>query len=81
MVMEGSNVVGTTGGTVGVIGGVAKIASGMGTGGAGLGDAWASGIVSVGSLPCFVGTRVDCVCAARGGSRGTTMGWAPRGAK
>ena len=32
--MEGSNVVGATGGTVGVIGRVAKVASGVGTGGA-----------------------------------------------
>ena len=74
MVMEGSNVVGATNGTVGVIGGAAEIASGMGTGGAGLGDAGASGIVSVGSSPCFVGIGVDYVYSARGGSRGATMG-------
>ena len=39
--MEGSDVVGTIGGTVCVIGGAVKAASGMGTG----------GIVSIGSLP------------------------------
>ena len=71
MVMEGSDVVWTTGGTVGVIGGAAEIASGMGTG----------GIVSFGSSPCFVGIGVDYVYSARGGSRGATMGWVPRGAK
>ena len=34
MVMEGSDVVGATGGTVGVIGRVAEVASSVGTGGA-----------------------------------------------
>ena len=52
-----------------------------GTGGAKIGDAGASGIVSVGSSPCFVGIGVDYVYSARGGSRGATMGWVPRGAK
>ena len=81
MVMEGSDVVGATDGTVGVIEGAAKTASGMGTGGAKVCDAEAGGIVSVGSSPCSVGTGVDCVCSVCGGSRGATMGWAPGGAK
>ena len=42
-----------------------------GTGGAKIGDAGAGGIVSVGSLPCFV-------C---GGTGGVTMGGAPGGAE
>ena len=79
--MEGSDVVGETGGTVGAIGGVAEVASGMGTGGAEAGDAGAGGIVSVGSSPCFVGIGVDCVCSAYGGTRGDTMGGAPGGAE
>ena len=79
--MKGSDEVGATGGTVGVIGRATEIASGMGTGGAIVGDAGAGGIVSVGSSPCFVGTRVDCVCSFCGSSGGATMGWAPRGAK
>ena len=33
MVMEGPDVVGTTGGTVGVVGGVVEVALGVGTGG------------------------------------------------
>ena len=37
MVMEGSDVVGTTGGTVGVVGGAVEVASGVGTGGATMG--------------------------------------------
>ena len=40
--MEGSDVVGATGGTVGVTGGAAEVASSMGT----------SGIVFMGSSPC-----------------------------
>ena len=81
MVMEGSDVVGETCGIVGVIGGVAETASSMGTSGVEVGDVGAGGIVSVGSSPCSIGTGVDCVCSVRGGSRGDTMGWAPRGAK
>ena len=42
MVMEGSDVVGATGGTIGVVGGAVEVASGVGTG----------GVVSVGSSPC-----------------------------
>ena len=49
MVMEGSDVVRATGGTVGVIGEAAEIASGMGIGGAEVGDVGKGGIVSVGS--------------------------------
>ena len=81
MVMEGSDVVGATDGTVGVIEGAAKTASGMGTGGVEVGDVGAGGIVSVGSSPYFVGTGVDYVCSVCGGSGGVAMGWAPRGAK
>ena len=40
--MEGSDVVGTTGGTVGVVGGAAKVASSVDTG----------GVVSAESTPC-----------------------------
>ena len=40
--MVGSDVVGTTGGTVGVVGGAAEVASGVGIGGA----------VCAGSSPC-----------------------------
>ena len=79
--LEGSNVVGATGGIVGFIGEVAEAASGMSTGGAKVGDAGAGGIVSVGSSPCFVGIGVDCVCSAYGGTRGDTMGGAPGGAE
>ena len=89
--MEGSDVVGATGGTVGVIGGAAEIASGMGIGGAEVGnvgasgaevgDVGASGIVFVGSSPCSVGTGVDYVCSVCGDSGGATMGWALGGAK
>ena len=39
MVIEGSNVVGATGGTEGVVGGAAEIALGVGTGGATMGGA------------------------------------------
>ena len=39
IVMEGSDVVRVTGGTVGVIGGAAETTSGMGTGGAEVSDA------------------------------------------
>ena len=81
MVMDVSNVVGATGGTLGVVGGAAKVASSVGTGGAEVGDAGAGGIVSVGSSPYSVGIGVDCVCSICGDSRGATMGWAPRGAK
>ena len=52
--MEGSDVVGATGGTVGDIGGAAKVALGMGTCGAEVGDAGAGGIVSIRSLPCSI---------------------------
>ena len=79
--MKGSDEVGATGGTVGVIGRATEIASGMGTGGAEVGDAETSGIVSIGSSPCSIGTKVDYVCSVCGGSGGATMGWAPRGAK
>ena len=71
MVMKGSNVVGATGGTIEVIGGAAEIASGMGTG----------GIVSFGSSPCSVGTRVDYAYSVCGGTGGATIGGAPEGAK
>ena len=81
IVMEGSDVVGAIGGTVGVIGGATETSSGMGTGCAEVGDAGASGIVSVGSSPCSVGTGVDCACSVCGGSKGDAMGWAPGGAK
>ena len=81
MVMEGSDVVRATDGTVGVIGEAAEIASGMGIGGAEVGDVGAGGIVSVGSSPCSIGTGVDYVCSVCGDSRGATMGWAPGGAK
>ncbi|WKA03518.1 hypothetical protein VitviT2T_021621 [Vitis vinifera] len=81
MVMEGSDVVGATDGTVGVKGGAVETASGMGTGCAEVGDAGAGGIVSVRSSPCSVGTGVDCICSVCGGSRGDAMGWAPGGAK
>ena len=79
--MEGLDVVRATDGTLGVIGGVAETASGMGIGGTEVGDVGASGIVSVGSLPCSVGTGVDCACSVCGGSGGDAMGWAPGGAK
>ena len=79
--MEDSDVVRATCGTVGVKGGATEIVSGMGTSGAEVGDARAGGIVSVGSSPCSVGTRVDCVCSVCGGSRGAIMGWALGGAK
>ena len=46
--MEGSDVVGATGGTVGVTGGAAEVASGMGTG----------GIVFMGSSPCSAYERI-----------------------
>ena len=69
--IEGLDVVEATGGIVGVIGGAAKVASGMGTSGAEVGDAGASGIVSVRSSPCFV----------YGGTGGATMGRAPGGAE
>ena len=81
MVLEGSDVVGATGGIVGVIGEVAEAASGMSTGGAKVGDAGAGGIVSVGSSPCFVGIGVDCACSTCGGTGGATMGGAPGGAE
>ena len=81
MVMEGSDVVEATDGTVGVIEGATEIASSMDTGGAKVCDAEAGGIVSVGSSPCSVVTGVDCVCSVCGGSRGATMGWALGGAK
>ena len=68
MVMEGLDVVGATDGTVGVIGGAAETASGMGTSGAEVGDAGVGGIVSIGSLPCSVCTRVDYACSVYGGS-------------
>ena len=71
IVMEGSDVVRVTGGTVGVIGGAAETASGMGTSGAEVGDAGAGGIVFVGSLPCSV-------CEGTGG---VTMGGAPGSAE
>ena len=72
--MEGLDVVRATDGTLGVIGGVAETASGMGIGGTEVGDVGASGIVSVGSSPCSVGTRVDYVCSVCGDSGGATMG-------
>ena len=81
MVMEGLDVVGATDGIVGVKGGVVETALGMGIGGAEVGDVGAGGIVSVGSLPCSVGTGVDCACSVCGGSGGDAMGWAPGGAK
>ena len=81
MVMEGSDVVGATGGTVGVIGGAAEIASDMDTGGAEVGDERVGGIVFVGSSPCSVGTEVDYVCFVCGGFGDATMGWALGGAK
>ena len=71
MVMEGSDVVGATGGTVGDIGGAAKVALGMGTCGAEVGDAGVGSIVSSGSSPYSV----------FGGTGGATMGGAPGGAK
>ena len=66
MVMEGSDVVGATGGIVEVIGKATKVASSMGTSGAEVGDAGVGGIVFVGSLPCSV-------CEGTGG---VTMGGA-----
>ena len=80
-VMEGSDVVRATDETVRVIGGAVETASSMDTGGAKVCDAEAGGIVSIGSSPYSIGTGVDCVCSVRGGSRGDTMGWAPRGVK
>ena len=81
MVMEGSDVVRATDGTVGVIGEAAEIASGMGIGGAEVGDAGVGGVVSVRSSPCSVGIGVDCAYSVCGGSEGATIGWAPGGAK
>ena len=81
MVMEGSDAVGATDGTVGVKWGATETVSDMGSGGAEVGDAETSGIVSIGSSPCSIGTKVDYVCSVCGGSGGATMGWAPRGAK
>ena len=81
MVMEGSDAVGATGGIVGVIEGIAKKASGMGTSCAKVGDAAASGIVSVRSSPCSIGIGVDCAYSICGGSRSATMRWALGGAK
>ena len=52
--MQGSDLVGATGGTVGVIGRATEVASSMGTGGAEVGDAGVGGIVSVRSLPYSV---------------------------
>ena len=52
--MEGSDVVGATGGTVGDIGGAVEAALGIGTCGAKVGDAGAGGIVSIKSLPCSI---------------------------
>ena len=72
--MKGLDVVGAIGGTVGVIGGAAEVASGIGTGGVEVGDVGTGGIVSVGSSPCSVGTRVDYVCSVCGDSGGATMG-------
>ena len=69
--MEGSDVVGPTGGTIGVTWRVVEVASGMGTGGAEAGDAGAGGIVSVESSPCSI-------C---GGTGGATMGGALGGAE
>ena len=68
MVMEGSDVVEATDGTVGVKEGATEIASSMGTSGAEVGDAGVGGIVSIGSLPCSVCTRVDYACSVCGGS-------------
>ena len=79
--MEGSDVVGATGGTVGDIGGAVETALGMGTCCAEVGDAGTSCIVSIGSSPYSVGTGVDYVCSVCGGSGGATMGWALRDAK
>ena len=81
MVMEGSDVVRATGGTVWVIGGAVETALGMGTCCAEVGDAGTSCIVSIGSSPYSVGTGVDYVCSVCGGSGGATMGWALRDAK
>ena len=75
--MEGSDVVGATGGTVGVTGGAAEVASGMGTG----------GIVFVESSPCSVCRGIGGATMGRapggatmGGAPGdATMGGAPRG--
>ena len=82
--MEGSDVVGVTGGIVGVIGRAIEVASCMGIGGAEVGnvgasgaevgDVGADGIVSVRSSPYSVGTGVDYACSVCGGSRGATMG-------
>ena len=69
--MEGSDVVGVTGGIVGVIGRAIEVASCMGIGGAEVGDAGVGSIVSSGSSPCSV-------C---GGTRGATMGRASGGAE
>ena len=60
MVMEDSDVVSATGGTVGVIGGAAEVASGVGTGGA----------VFVGNSPCS-----GCV-GTKGATMGRTSGGA-----
>ena len=69
--MEGSDVVGVTGGIVGVIGRAIEVASCMGIGGAEVGDAGVGSIVSSGSSPYSV----------FGGTGGATMGGAPGGAK
>ena len=61
--MEGSDVVGPTGGTIGVTWRVVEVASGMGTGGAKVGDAGVGGIVFVRNSPCSV----------YGGTRGATI--------
>ena len=81
MVMEGSDVVGATGGIVGVIGEAVEAASSMAIGGAKVGDAGAGGIVSIRSSPCSVGTGVDCAYSVCGGTGGATMGGAPGGAE
>ena len=58
--MEGSDVVGATGGIVGVTGGAAEVTSGMGTG----------GIVFMGSSPCstYEGTGDATMRGAPGGA-------------
>ena len=60
MVIEGSNVVGVTGGTVGVVGEAVEVALGVGTG----------GVVSVGSSPCSGrgGTRGATMGGTPGGA-------------
>ena len=71
MVIEGSNVVGATGGTTGVVGGAVEVASSMGTI---VGDVGVGGTVFVGSSSCYA-------WSAYGGTRGTGMGGALTGAK